>query len=82
VRKQDFIDILFDEARYEKDKIRAYNLANLDLHQHPFSSDQFDFVIFGMSMEASKVRKTFIIRSPFVIFNKTEAIYMLKIIKY
>ena len=28
VRKQDFIDIIFDEGKSEKDKIRAYNLAN------------------------------------------------------
>ena len=33
-------------------------------------------------MEASKVKKTFILRSPFIIYNKTESIYMLKIIKY
>jgi hypothetical protein len=39
VRKQDFIDIIFDEGKSEKDKIRAYNLANQDLHQHPFSSE-------------------------------------------
>lgn len=82
VRKQDFIDIIFDEGKSEKDKIRAYNLANQDLHQHPFSSEQFDFIIFGMSMSKSKVRKTFTLRSPFIIFNKTESTYMLKIIKY
>ena len=82
VRKQDFIDIIFDEGKSEKDKIRAYNLANLDLHQHPFSSEQFDFIIFGMSMSASKVRKTFVLRSPFIIFNKTDSTFMVKIIKH
>jgi len=35
-----------------------------------------------MNMEASKIRKTFVLRSPFIIFNKTESTYMLKIIKY
>ena len=39
VRKQDFVDIIFDEGKSEKDKIRLYNLANRDLHQHPFSSE-------------------------------------------
>jgi len=35
-----------------------------------------------MSMSKSKVRKTFTLRNPFIIFNKTESTYMLKIIKY
>lgn len=81
-RKQDFIDIIFGEGKSEKDKIRAYNLANQDLHQHPFSTEQYDFIVFGMSMGASKIKKTFTLRSPFIIFNKTTRIYMLKIIKY
>lgn len=33
-------------------------------------------------MGASKVRKTFTIRSPFIIFNKTDTIYMLKIVRH
>jgi hypothetical protein len=81
-RKQDFVDVIFDEGKREKDKIRAYNLANLDLHQHPFSSEPFDFIVFGMSMAASKVRRTVVLRSPFIIYNKTESTYMLRIIKY
>jgi hypothetical protein len=81
-RRQTFIDIIFDEGRSERDKIRAYNLSNLGLHQHPFSSEPYDFVIFGMSPSASEVRKTFVLRSPFVIYNKTESTYMLKIVKH
>ena len=81
-RKQDFVDFIFDEGRREKDKIRAYNLAGRDLHQHPFSAEPYDFIIFGMCVAASKVRRTIVLRSPFIIFNKTESVYMLKMVRY
>ena len=82
VRKKDFIDIIFGQGQSDAEKIRAYNLANSSLHQHPFSQDQFDFIIFGMNREENKVEKTFLMRNPFIIYNKTESTYMLKIIKY
>lgn len=71
VRKQDYVDIVFDEGKSSRDQIRTYNLANQELHQHSFSNEQFDFIIFGMNMKASKVKKTFELRSPFIIYNKT-----------
>jgi len=81
-RKQDFIDIIFGEGKSEKDKIRAFNLATSKLHQHPFSSEQFDFIVYGMSAKASQHRKTFILRSPFIVFNKTDSTFMIKIIRH
>ena len=82
MRKQDYVDIVFDEGKSSRDQIRTYNLANQELHQHSFSNEQFDFIIFGMNMKASKVKKTFELRSPFIIYNKTQSDYMLRIIKY
>ncbi len=35
-----------------------------------------------MSIDAGNVGKTFTLRNPFIIFNKTETKYFLKIIKY
>lgn len=82
VRKKDFIDIIFGQGESDVEKIRAYNLNNSSLHQHPFSQNQFDFIIFGMRREENKVEKTFLMRNPFIIYNKTDSTYMLKIIKY
>jgi hypothetical protein len=39
VRKQDFIDIIFDQGKNEHDKIRGYNLANQNIHQQSFSQE-------------------------------------------
>lgn len=81
VRKQDYIDIVFEEGTANQDKIRHYNLANLDTHRHVFSQENYDFVVYGMVMTESNVRKTFMMRSPFIIYNKTNCTYMLKISK-
>ena len=35
-----------------------------------------------MCSGATQVEKTFTLRSPFIIFNKTDSAYMLKIVKY
>ena len=82
VRKLDSIDIVFGDGKHRSDIIKGYNLASHDLHQHSFTSDPFNFIIFGMSTGLNKVEKSFTLRSPFIIFNKTESSYMLKIIKY
>jgi len=81
VRKQDYIDIVFEEGKENQDKIRHYNLANLDTHTHVFSQENYDFIVYGMVMTESNVRKTFMMRSPFIIYNKTSSTYMLKIAK-
>ena len=73
---------MFGEGKHRSDIIKGYNLASHDLHQHSFTSDPFNFIIFGMSTGVNKVEKSFTLRSPFIIFNRTENSYMLKIIKY
>lgn len=49
------------------------------MQTHKFSDKPYDFVLYGMTMSESKVSKTFIIRSPFIIMNQTKKSYMLKI---
>lgn len=69
LRKQDHIDIVFDEGRKTQSQIRRHNLGNLAMQTHKFSDRPYDFVLYGMTMSESKVSKTFIIRSPFIIMN-------------
>lgn len=82
VRKLDSIDIIFGDGKHRSDIIKGYNLASHQIHQHSFSKEDFNFIIFGMKNETGKVEKSFTLRSPFIIFNRTENTYMLKIIKY
>ena len=86
--RDDCIDIIFSDQRKHvnnTNKIRAYNLSNTGLRRHNFSRDQYNFVIFGASKallldKSFRSMSTFTIRSPFVIFNRTDVHYALKIV--
>lgn len=76
VRKQDFIDIVFDEQR---SSVSAHNLGNLRPQTHVLSEAPFDCIQYGMTICESRISKTFVLRQPFIVQNHTSQSYMLRI---
>ena len=80
VHKHDFINIQpqgFDQVPQD---LVSCDLANSEPRKFKLSDQAYHYIVFGREInEASLVKKSYIIRSPFIIFNKTSVTFVLKV---
>jgi hypothetical protein len=78
VRKCDFVNVIFEDGHRKEFKIDGLNLRDMRTYIHDFSATKDDYIAYGVQFE--NMRKVLNLRQPYVINNRTDSEYMLKLI--
>ena len=78
VRKCDFVNVIFEDGSKKEFKIDGLNLRDMRTYIHDFSPVKDDYIAYGVQF--LNMRKVLNLRAPYVINNRTDCDYMLKLL--